>query len=136
MGSSLVPLDILTGKWTVPVIYTLQQNTLRFSRIEKAIPDITQKSLTDTLRNLERNGMVDRYIYPTVPPQVEYKLTALGLELLELCETMNTWTEKHHEEIARAQRAYARRKKQRLLYLVHGTQEVHETRSRGTAKAD
>ena len=121
-------LELFTGKWLFPVTYTLQQNTLRFSMLEKALPDITQKSLTDTLRNLERNGMIDRRIYPTVPVQTEYKLTALGLELLSLCETINAWTEEHQEEISRAQRAYTRRKKQRLLYLGYGKQEANQKR--------
>lgn len=102
-------LQLVASKWTMSVLYTLQQNTLRFNMLEKAIPDITQKSLTDTLRNLERNGMVDRRAYPTIPPQVEYKLTALGLELLKPCETMNARAERHQEEITRAQRVYERR---------------------------
>lgn len=74
--------DIISGKWTMPIICVLQKDTLRYNAIEKALPSITQRALTITLRKLERNGMLDRYVYPSVPPQVEYKLTPLGLELL------------------------------------------------------
>lgn len=101
--------DLLAGKWTMTVICTLGNNTLRYSAIEKALPSITQRALTITLRNLERNGMLDRYVYPSVPPQVEYKLTPLGLELLQFCETMDTWTEEHEADIQRARKSYARR---------------------------
>lgn len=102
-------LDILSGKWTVAVIHTLGKDTLRYSVIEKALSNITQRALTTTLRNLERNGMLDRYIYPAVPPQVEYKLTPLGLELLHFCETVDTWVKEHEADIRRARKAYARR---------------------------
>ena len=95
----------------MPVICVLQQNTRRYNVIEKAIPDISQRALTITLRNLERNGMIDRYVRPTVPPQVEYRLTSLGLELLEFCRIMDAWVVKHQEEIRRAQKTYARRTK-------------------------
>ena len=93
----------------IPVICVLQKNTLRYSAIEKALASITQRALTITLRKLELNGMVDRFVYPSVPPQVEYKLTSLGLELLEFCENMDTWTKEHEADIQRARKSYARR---------------------------
>lgn len=109
----VVVSDLLAGKWTLPIVFALQENTLRYSAIEKALPAITQKSLTDILRKLERNGMLNRYIYPTIPPQVEYKLTPLGLELLELCHSLSDWSVKHYAEITKAQQAYAWRAKTR-----------------------
>lgn len=100
--------DLLAGKWTVSVIHTLRQGTMRYSAIEKVLPDITQRALTIALRTLERNGMVERRVCPTVPQQVEYKLTPLGLELLNLSELLSDWAEKHEAEIKRAQKTYAR----------------------------
>lgn len=100
---------VFSSKWTMTVICTLGKDTLRYNAIEKAVPHITQRALTITLRTLERNGMLDRYVYPSVPPQVEYKLTPLGLELLQFCESMDTWTKEHEADIQRARKAYARR---------------------------
>ena len=100
--------NVISGKWTIPVVCILQGNTLRFSEIEKALSSITQRALTLTLRKLERNGMLDRLVYPAVPPQVEYKLTPLGLELLQFCETMNTWAKERETDMQRARRSYAR----------------------------
>lgn len=110
----VIATDLLAGKWTIPVICTVGKNTLRYSAIEKVLPNITQRTLTITLRNLERNGMIDRYIYPAAPPQVEYRLTPLGLELLQFCETMDTWTKEHEEDIRRARLKQAER---RAFYL-------------------
>lgn len=106
-----IPFGLLVNKWTFPVVGVLRQNTMRYNAIEKAIPNITQKSLTDTLRKLERNGMLDRYVYPTVPPQVEYKLTPLGLDLLKLSGVLSDWVDIHEYEIKRAQKSYDRRNK-------------------------
>lgn len=102
-------IDIISGKWTMAVVRTLQKDTLRYSAIEKALPSSTQRALTITLRKLEHNGMLDRYVYPSVPPQVEYKLTTLGLELLQFCETMNTWAMERELDIQRARKSYTRR---------------------------
>ena len=101
--------DIVAGKWTIPVIRVLQKDTLRYSAIERSIPSITQRALTIALRKLERNGMLDRYVYPSVPPQVEYKLTSLGLKLLELSGVLSEWSDMNEEEIKRAQKSYDRK---------------------------
>jgi len=93
------------------VIYALRHGALRYSTVEKALPSVTQRALTNTLRNLERSGMLERRIFPTIPPQVDYKLTPLGLELLELCEILSGWSEKHGTELQRAQKTYARNTK-------------------------
>lgn len=103
--------DIIAGKWTILIIRTLQEKTLRFNEIQKALPDTRQKVLTVALRKLERNGIVRRKIYPTIPPQVEYKLTSLGLELLELSDALLEWVDIHQKEIAQAQKSYDQRNK-------------------------
>ena len=104
-------VDILASKWVIRIIYTLEHDTKRFSEIHKSIPDATQKILTETLRKLERNGLIDRHIYPVIPPQVEYKLTALGRDLLKLTDVISEWADTHAGEIKRAQKSYHRRKK-------------------------
>ena len=89
----------------------LQNNILRYSAIEKALPSITQRALTLTLRRLERDGFIYRHVHPVIPPQVEYKLTPLGLDLLELSAAILEWADTHKQEIKRAQRLYDRRNK-------------------------
>lgn len=98
--------EIISGKWTLLVISVLQHDTLRYGVIQRAIPDITQRALTLTLQRLERNSLVARTSYSTIPPQVEYKLTSLGLELLEVVTVLNTWAKKHGAKIRAAQDAY------------------------------
>lgn len=102
-------ITLLKSKWTISVLQALQENTLRYSAIEKAIPQITQRALTMTLRNLESNGILDRNAYSSIPPQVEYKLTMTGVDLLKLCKTMDMWAKEHEEDIRRARKAYVRR---------------------------
>ncbi len=72
-------LDMVADKWSVMIIYALRQETRRYSDLERMIDGISQKMLTQTLRSLERNGLVERKVYPVVPPHVEYTLTQLGL---------------------------------------------------------
>ncbi len=108
-GSRLV-LDIIASKWAVLIVCALQHDTKRFSTISKVVGGITQKVLTDTLRKLERDGIVERAVYAVVPPKVEYKLTPLGTELLEICQIMAQWAENHTDQINRARNLYDRRK--------------------------
>lgn len=68
-------LDILSSKWATRIVKVLDDDARRFSEIQKALPDTKQKVLTETLRKLERSGIIDRRAYPAIPPQVEYKLT-------------------------------------------------------------
>jgi len=110
-SATRVIFDVIGGKWTISIIRALQENTLRFHEIQKALPDTKQKVLTAALRRLERSGIAQRTIYPTVPPQVEYKLTPLGLDLLKLSDFLIEWVAMHEEEIKRAQKSYDRRNK-------------------------
>src|SRR3989344_6973383 len=104
-------VDILASKWVIRIIYTLEHDTKRFSEIHKSIPDATQKMLTEALRKLERNGLIDRHIYTVIPQQVEYKLTALGRDLLKLTDVISECADPHAGKIKRAQKSYHRRKK-------------------------
>lgn len=77
-------VGLLARKWTLRIAVTLSGDTKRHSELAKCLPGITQKVLTETLREMERTGIVERFVYPVVPPKVEYKLTEVGLELLKL----------------------------------------------------
>lgn len=80
------------GKWSLLVMYVLKQNdTIRFNALNKAIPDISQKVLTATLRSLEADGFITRHIYAEVPPRVEYSLTERGRSFIPLVENMISW---------------------------------------------
>ena len=102
-------LTIVGRKWTIATVRTLHYETLRFSAIQKLLPGITQKVLTETLRRLERDGMVERLYYRTVPPQVEYRLTPLGLALLGLSEALLDWTKEYTDSINEARETYDHR---------------------------
>lgn len=84
-------MDLIGGKWKSLVLWHLGENVLRFSELKKALPKITQKMLTQQLRELEQDGLVKRFIYTQVPPKVEYSLTDSGKTLLPILRTMYQW---------------------------------------------
>ena len=89
-------------KWTVLVIVQLRDGPLRFSDIKRRLGSISQKMLTSTLRALERDGFLTRTVYPTVPPRVDYELTALGRDLLQPVTGIANWATKNADAIDRA----------------------------------
>ncbi|GAB4191094.1 MAG: helix-turn-helix domain-containing protein [Coleofasciculaceae cyanobacterium] len=100
-------LETIADKWSVIVIYALsQQQTRRYSELQKIIGGISQKMLTQTLRKLERDGLVERHVYPVVPPKVEYALTPLGHTLTELLKDVCQWAQAHWDEIEAARVRY------------------------------
>lgn len=99
-------LNRIADKWTVLVMSSLEQGTKRFSTLQREIGGISQKMLTQTLRGLERDGLVRRTIYPTVPPKVEYTLTPLGRTLVGLVDAVRVWSEQHIEAVMQAQTHY------------------------------
>jgi DNA-binding HxlR family transcriptional regulator len=99
-------LDRIADKWSLLVISLLGQNTLRFSELRRQIDGISQRMLTLTLRNLERDGLVSRTVYPVVPPKVEYRLTTLGVTLIDPIRALVSWTSEHQDEIRTARDAY------------------------------
>ena len=87
-------LSHLCGKWSLLIIYTLQQHDhLRFSSLHKCIPDISQKMLTSTLRSLEADGFVSRKVYAEVPPKVEYALTPRAMSFIPIAENLIAWAQ-------------------------------------------
>lgn len=92
------------NKWSMIILITLGENgKMRFNELDKCIVDISQKVLTSTLRTLEKDGFVKRKMYSEIPPRVEYKLTALGMDLLPLIEGFADWSYEHIDEIKKAQ---------------------------------
>jgi DNA-binding HxlR family transcriptional regulator len=104
-------LDRVGDKWTLLVIEELGSGgELRFTRLRDRIGNVSQKMLTKTLRDLERDGLVTRKVHAVVPPRVEYKLTKLGEALGEAVCGIWTWVEKHMSDVARARQAYDRKR--------------------------
>jgi DNA-binding HxlR family transcriptional regulator len=95
-------LDLIANRWTALVIYALAGGTQRYGELHRKIGGVSQKMLTQTLRKLERDGIVERRVYPVVPPKVEYSLTPLGRTLTEPLRAICQWTERHLPELERA----------------------------------
>ena len=101
--------DILArigDKWSLLVIATLHEGRLRFGELLGHIPGISQRMLTLTVRQLERDGIVTRTVYPEVPPRVEYELTDLGETLFVPARAIADWAVTHHDEIERSRAEY------------------------------
>lgn len=94
-----VTLEVVCGKWKGVILCKLLEGTLRFGELKKAIPKISQKVLTEQLRELEDDNLVKRVVYNEVPPKVEYSLTAYGKVLRPLLNDLAKWGEKHVEMI-------------------------------------
>ena len=99
-------LETIADKWSVIVIYALSKGTRRYSELQRLIGGVSQKMLTQTLRKLERDGLVERHVYPVVPPKVEYSLTPLGETLTELLKAVCKWAETHLDELEAARVRY------------------------------
>src|SRR4028119_1407444 len=99
-------LETIADKWSVIVIYALSKGTRRYSELQRLIGGVSQKMLTQTLRKLERDGLVERHVYPVVPPKVEYSLTPLGRTLTELLKNVCQWAQAHWDEIETARVHY------------------------------
>lgn len=99
-------LDCIGDRWSLLALLTLSSGTHRFTELRRAIGDVSQRMLAQTLRGLERDGYVTRKVYASVPPKVEYTLTELGHSLLERIGPLVDWATKHHDRIRKARKAY------------------------------
>lgn len=99
-------LDRVGDKWSVVVLHHLSTGTLRFTELLRAIPGISQRMLTVTLRGLERDGLVRRTVHPVVPPHVDYELTPLGATLRDIVSSLLAWAHQHLEDIGQARESY------------------------------
>lgn len=94
-------LKVVGGKWKPPILFLLSSGTLRFGELKKAILGITQKMLAQELREMENDGLIQRKVYPVVPPKVEYSLTAYGKSLEPILKSMSDWGLKHKNRVSR-----------------------------------
>jgi DNA-binding HxlR family transcriptional regulator len=101
-------LDRISDKWVTLVLCSLAGGPLRFSEVARRLAGVSQKMLTQTLRGLERDGLVTREVTPSVPVRVDYELTDLGRSLLPVLELMKAWAEEHMPQVQRAQDGYDR----------------------------
>ncbi len=104
-----VVLDQIADKWTVLVLGALDDGPVRFNALKRRLGGISQKMLGQTLRNLERNGLVTRRAFATVPVTVEYALSPLGERLTERMNELRVWAEKHIGEMLAAQKEFDKR---------------------------
>lgn len=102
-------LDRVGGKWSIQILVDATRGPVRFTELERGIEGISRRMLTLTLRNLERDGLIVRTVYPTVPPKVEYTATEMARELYESLTMLTTWAERHRVEIAASREAYDRK---------------------------
>jgi DNA-binding HxlR family transcriptional regulator len=99
-------LDRVGDKWSVLILTALAEEPKRFSALNRAVGDISKRMLTQTLRTLQRDGLVDRTVYPTTPPTVDYRLTELGHSVLVPLSALIAWAETRHDEIRAARNAF------------------------------
>jgi len=99
-------LDCIGDRWSLLTLLTLADGTMRFTELKRAIGDISQRMLAQTLRALERDGYVTREVHPTVPPKVEYTLTTLGESLLGKIRPLLRWADENHDRVRRARKSY------------------------------
>ncbi|WP_422769164.1 winged helix-turn-helix transcriptional regulator [Plantactinospora sp. WMMC1484] len=102
-------LDRVGGKWSIGIIIAASRGPTRFTELERSVEGISRRMLALTLRNLERDGLLVRTTYPTVPPRVEYVATEMARELYESLVLLTRWAERHRPAIAAARAAYDRR---------------------------
>lgn len=101
-------LDRIGDKWAVLILILLERQTMRFNELRRSIEAISQKMLSQTLKSLERDGLVRRKAYPTVPVTVEYSVTDLGRTLAATVDMLRLWAETHIEAVEAAQQRYDR----------------------------
>ncbi|BAF87284.1 conserved hypothetical protein [Azorhizobium caulinodans ORS 571] len=99
-------LDLIGDKWTLYIIATLKDGPVRFNELRRRIDGISQRMLTINLRSLERDGLVKRTLFPTIPPRVDYELTDVGRTLLAPVMTLVTWANSNQENIKGARIRY------------------------------
>lgn len=109
-----VLLGQIADKWSIVIMSQLCRAPLRFNALKRSVPNITQKALTQTLRRLERNGLIERRVLPVSPPAVEYRITELGFSLEQPIKSLLSWTISHLPEVEQAQIGYDQRRRQEL----------------------
>lgn len=109
-----ITIDQIGNNWTLLIFHALADGSRRYMEIKRAIGTISQRSLTQALRDLERDGYVARKVYPTSPPKVEYRLTLLGQSLLKAMKNLLLWSNAHLDEVIEARKKYDKTSKESL----------------------
>ncbi|HVB38078.1 MAG TPA: helix-turn-helix domain-containing protein [Vicinamibacterales bacterium] len=99
-------LERVSGKWSIQIVIAAAAGPIRFTELERAIDGISRRMLTLTLRSLERDGLIVRTVYPTVPPKVVYAVTPMALELHESFQQLMDWAVRHRATIAASRASY------------------------------
>ncbi|MFI9720524.1 winged helix-turn-helix transcriptional regulator [Streptomyces sp. NPDC052396] len=107
--SVLEVLGRVSGKWSIGILLVTTQGPARFTELERQVKGISRRMLTLTLRTLERDGLLERTVYPTVPPKVEYQATPMARELYDSLLALTGWAERHLHEIDRSRLDYDER---------------------------
>ncbi|MFK0246150.1 winged helix-turn-helix transcriptional regulator [Amycolatopsis azurea] len=102
-------INRISGKWAIGILLEATRGPVRFTELERSVEGISRRMLTLTLRNLERDGLLVRTVYPTVPPKVEYEATAMAKELYASLSGLLSWAERHREGIAASRVVYDER---------------------------
>jgi DNA-binding HxlR family transcriptional regulator len=102
-------LDQIGDKWSTLMLLALSEKPYRFGELRRLIPDISQRMLTQTLRDLQRNGLISRTVFPTQPPSVEYRMTPLGTSLMGSMTALVRWAETHYGRIISAREHFDRK---------------------------
>ena len=118
MCPSRQTLEIIADKWATLVLVSIARGINRHNRMLREIGGISKKMLAQTLRKLEQNGIINRKVYPVLPPMVEYTLTPIGKELMEPISMLGTWAEKNSEAVQRARESYEEREDTHALLLA------------------
>jgi len=112
-------LDRIGDKWSMLIVLTLAEKPYRFGELRRAIPDISQRMLTQTLRDLQRDGLIERTVFATVPPSVEYRLTGMGKSLMDPMDGLVKWADAHQKKIRTARDEFdVETKKQKKPKLI------------------
>lgn len=88
-------LDVIGGKWKMPIIWRLKDGSKRYGELRRSLPKVTHKMLTQQLRELEEDEIITRKVYPEVPPKVEYNLTLLGKSIIPVIDLLREWGEQY-----------------------------------------
>ena len=104
-------IELIADKWRIPILHVLSPAPLRSGELQKAMADVSPKVLTQTLRRMERDGLISRTVYPVVPPKVEYQITSMGRSLLGPLRELCLWAKAHGQERDRARLRFDGQKK-------------------------
>lgn len=106
-------IELIADKWRIPVLHVLSPAPLRSGQLQKAMADVSPKVLTQTLRRMERDGLISRTVYPVVPPRVEYRITSMGRSLLAPLRQLCLWAKAHGNERDQARVEFDKRQRAR-----------------------